>query len=70
MEKMDKVVLNVEGMSCGHCVNAVTQALSSLEVQNVDVSLENKTVTVVYDDSKITVDQMKQAIEEQGFEVK
>ena len=70
MEKIDKVVLNVEGMSCGHCVNAVTQALNSLEVQNVDVSLENKTVTVIYDDSKISVDQMRQAIEDQGFEVK
>ena len=33
--------IKVTGMSCQHCVNAVTKALSGIEgIQNVQVSLE------------------------------
>lgn len=27
---MQKLVLHIEGMSCGHCLNAVNQALTSV----------------------------------------
>ncbi|WP_337035113.1 cation transporter [Paenibacillus illinoisensis] len=65
---MQNVVLNVKGMSCGHCVNSIEGALKSLGVQG-DVSLENGTVTVVYDENKVTLERIKEAIEEQGYEV-
>ena len=65
---MQNVVLNVKGMSCGHCVNSIEGALKSLGVQG-DVNLENGTVTVVYDENKVTLERIKETIEEQGYEV-
>jgi len=39
------ITLNVEGMTCGHCKMAVTNALKELEgVKNVDVHLKEGTV--------------------------
>ncbi len=67
---MEKKVLNVEGMSCSHCVNAVTKALTALDgISSVDVSLENKTVAVDYDADKVSLDAIREAIEEEGYEV-
>ena len=67
---MEKIILNVEGMSCSHCVNAVTKAIRGLEgISNVDVDLEAKTVTVGYDIDKVTLIAIKDAIEEEGYDV-
>jgi copper chaperone len=67
---MEKLTLKVTGMSCGHCENAVNTALSSLEgVQKVVVSLAAGTVDVEFDPSKTSVDAMKEAVEEQGYDV-
>ncbi|MFS0873646.1 MULTISPECIES: cation transporter [Paenibacillus] len=65
---MQNVVLNVKGMSCGHCVNSIEGALKSLGVHG-DVNLENGTVTVVYDENKVTLERIIETIEEQGYEV-
>ncbi len=41
------IVLNVEGMSCGHCVSAITAAVQPLPgVTGVEVDLSAGTVTV------------------------
>jgi copper ion binding protein len=62
--------LNVNGMSCSHCENAVKKAVGALNgVDSVTVDLEGKTVTVEFDPEKVTVDAFKEAIEEQGYEV-
>jgi copper chaperone len=67
---MENVVINVEGMSCSHCENAVKKAVGSLEgVEKVTVSLEGKTATVDYDASKVSLDAIKEAIEDQGYDV-
>ncbi|HKL79394.1 MAG TPA: copper chaperone CopZ [Mobilitalea sp.] len=67
---MEKVVLNVEGMSCSHCENAVKKAVGALEgIDKVEVDLAGNTVTVDYDASKVSVDNMKVEIEEQGYDV-
>ncbi len=67
---MSKVVLNVEGMSCQHCVKAVTNAVIALEgVSAVDVSLEEKTAAVEYDDKLVSLETIKEAIEEEGYDV-
>ncbi len=66
---MVKTIVNVEGMSCGHCVKSVTEALTKLAgVENVDVSLEAKTVTVTHNDL-VDTHTIKSEIEEVGFEV-
>ena len=45
--------LNVQGMSCQHCVHAVKSSVSALAgVDTVDVSLEKNLVTVGFDPSK------------------
>lgn len=57
-------------MSCSHCENAVKGAVGALEgVDMVTVSLKDKTVTVDYDSSRVSPEQMKAAIEDQGYEV-
>ncbi len=62
--------LNVNGMSCSHCENAVKKAVGALSgVANVSVDLQEKKVTIEYDPEKVTVDQIKNAIEDQGYEV-
>jgi copper chaperone len=68
---MEKTTLKVEGMTCGHCKSAVTNALTEIEgVKNVVVHLEEGTVDVELDSSKVTRSQMREAIEDQGYDVK
>jgi copper chaperone len=66
---MQKTVLNVEGMSCQHCVRSIEDAMKEIGATGV-VDLANKTVTVTYDESKLTLEQVKEAIEEQGYDVR
>lgn len=62
--------LRVDGMSCDHCVHAVKTAVGALDgVSDVAVSLEGKTVTVEYDDARATREQIKAAIDDQGYDV-
>lgn len=66
----ETTILNVEGMSCQHCENAVKKAVSALSgVENVAVSLEDKTVTVDYAKDSVTLEDIKEAIEDQGYDV-
>ena len=67
---MQKVLLKVEGMSCAHCERAVKQAVGSLEgVKSVEVSLQDKMVTVEHDPVKAPLDKIKNEIVDQGYEV-
>lgn len=65
---MQSVTLNVQGMSCGHCVSSVEGAVNKLGASG-KVDLANKSVTVNYDESKVSLDAIKEAIEEQGYDV-
>ncbi|MFI7855369.1 heavy-metal-associated domain-containing protein [Pseudomonas promysalinigenes] len=59
-------VFNVQGMTCGHCVKAVTQAVQALDAQaKVDVDLAGKTVNV---QSSLTAEQVLAAIREEGYQ--
>ncbi|RSK26678.1 copper chaperone [Bacillus sp. HMF5848] len=67
---MEKTTLNVSGMTCGHCEKAVKTALSNLEgVASVNVSLQAGTVEVEYDTAKVSVQSLKDAVEDQGYDV-
>ncbi len=67
---MEKIVLNVEGMSCSHCVNAVKNAVAALDgVSEVEVDLEAKMATVEYHVDEVTLERIKEAIEEEGYDV-
>ncbi len=67
---MQKLKLKVEGLSCSHCENRVKNAVGALSgVSGVAVNLSEKTVSVELDSTAVTEKQVKDAIEEQGYEV-
>lgn len=66
---MANVTLQVEGMSCNHCVSAVETALKEIGATG-KVDLAAKKVEITYDDASLTVDKIKDAIEDQGYDVK
>jgi copper chaperone len=62
--------LKVEGMSCGHCVAAVEKAVNGLSgIKMVNVDLTAKTVTVDFDNQVVNLENIKEVIEEQGYDV-
>jgi copper chaperone len=65
-----KMTLSVPGMSCGHCKQSVSDAISELGgVYGVDVDLQTKEVTVHYEEGQVDEAQLRRAIEDAGFEV-
>ncbi|MBL0387589.1 heavy-metal-associated domain-containing protein [Tumebacillus sp. ITR2] len=66
---MEQFILKVEGMSCGHCKAAVETALMEAGAQKAVVNLEAGTVDVHFDPQKLTIDGVKEAIEEAGYDV-
>ena len=58
-------------MSCGHCVKAVEGSVGALNgVSTVKVDLENKKVDVEFNQEEVTLDVIKETIDDQGYEVK
>jgi copper chaperone len=58
---------NVQGMSCGHCVGAVTQAVKGVDPQaEVKVDLASGKVEV---QSELERAEIAKAIEEEGYTV-
>ncbi len=58
--------LDIQGMSCGHCVKAVTLALQQLPGVDVrDVSVGRAVIDV--DEGVVTPPQIAAAIDEAGF---
>ncbi|XP_021533993.2 LOW QUALITY PROTEIN: copper-transporting ATPase 2 [Neomonachus schauinslandi] len=56
--------LRVDGMHCKSCVLNIEENIGPLPgVQNIQVSLENRTAQVQYDPSRITADALQRAIE-------
>lgn len=67
MNKQEKT-LQIEGMSCAHCVKAVQEALG--ETEGVEVlSVEIGKARVRYDADQVSREDLDEAIEEAGFEV-
>jgi copper chaperone CopZ len=62
-------VYDVQGMSCGHCAGAVTRELSAIDgVTGVHVDLGAKKVTVG-SSRELTVDEVREAVDEAGYEL-
>ncbi|GAA0718033.1 heavy-metal-associated domain-containing protein [Dactylosporangium roseum] len=59
----------VNGMTCGHCVSAVTEELTRLPgVHEVLVELPTGAVTVV-SDGPLPLDEVRTAVDEAGYEL-
>ena len=67
---MEKTVLKIEGMHCSGCSTRLERVLNGIEGVSAKVSLENKNASFEYDTQKVTLDQICEAIEDAGFEVK
>jgi copper chaperone len=59
----------VAGMTCGHCVNAVSSEISRIDsVTDVAVDLTSGTVTVT-SDTPVDPQAVRKAVDEAGYEV-
>ena len=64
---MKEVKLNIEGMSCGHCVRAVNEALANVPGVTVEeVAIGSARVRV--DESQATTDDVERAVSAAGYE--
>ncbi|GHV69741.1 mercuric reductase [Spirochaetia bacterium] len=63
-----KTTLKIEGMSCDHCVKHVTGALEGISgVKSAKVSLKEKSAVVEHGDG-VSLDTLKAAVVEAGYE--
>lgn len=63
-----KIKIEINGMSCNHCVKHVEECLSELDgVKKVEVSLENKSA-IIESDTPISEDTIKTALDDYGYE--
>ena len=66
---MSTASYTVVGMTCGHCVNAVTEEVSQLPgVTTVDVDLASGGLTVTTD-APVDAAAVRAAVEEAGYQV-
>lgn len=62
------VTLAVPGMTCAACPITVKMAIAKVKgVQKVDVSYEQRTAVVTFDDTKTSVLQLTKATEDAGY---
>jgi copper chaperone CopZ len=63
---MRQATLHIEGMSCGHCLNAVTRALSAVPGVRIDAVRIGR-ADVSYDDTTTTTSDLETAVAEAGY---
>lgn len=67
---MTTTTITVPGIHCDHCKSSIEGALGVLDgVSKAEVSVPDKTVTVDFDDSVVREDDLREAIEEQGYDL-
>ncbi len=69
---MTNTTINVDGMTCAHCVNAVTEELSKINgVTSVNIDLHEGEVSPVHitSDNKISDAEITPAVEEAGYTI-
>ncbi|KSU64422.1 ATPase [[Bacillus] enclensis] len=65
---MTEKTLSIEGMTCASCSQTVEKATGKLSgVQEANVNLATEKLRITYDENEITLDQIKQAVDEAGY---
>ena len=60
--------IDIEGMTCEHCVQTVKKALEDLPgVESADVSLEKGSAVVRYSDATVHLDKLVKAVNDVGY---
>ena len=66
---MSTATYKVTGMTCGHCVQAVTSEVSKIDgVTDVEIDLESGNVTVT-SQAEVQEADFRAAVDEAGYEV-
>ena len=67
---MAKTILNVPDISCEHCERTITDALTPVEgIRSVQVDIPEKQVRVDYDEAQVSVQRMKDVLQEEDYPV-
>lgn len=67
---MSQTTLTIPGISCDHCKNTIEGALNGTEgVESATVSVPDKTVSISYDERTVGLDELKDVIVEQGYDL-
>ena len=67
---MTQELLKVDGMTCQHCVQTITDALEKITGTNkVAVDLDKKEVQVDYNEEETNLQEISDKIVEVGFEL-
>ena len=62
--------LKVEGMTCQHCVQIISDSLKNRAgIETVGVNIDKKEVKVAYDEEKVELEQIFNDISALGFEI-
>ena len=66
---METITLEVNGMTCDGCVRSVAKALKALPgVGDVEVSLAKAEVRIAYTPREVSIERLKAAIDDAGYE--
>jgi len=70
-DSMPKVEIEITGMTCDHCVNAVTGELNALGANTVGIDLNADGVSVARLDSDVPIsdEQIADAVNNAGYDV-
>lgn len=66
---MKTQTINIEGMTCGHCIMSVKKELSKIDGVTIN-SVKIGTAEVIITESKVTDEKLRYAVEEAGYSVK
>ncbi len=67
---MQTTTLKIIGMHCNGCTRSVTNALKRVVgVENAEVSLQENSARVEYDEKETTIDALRISIIEVGYDV-
>ncbi len=68
--ELQHITVTVEGMSCGHCKNAVEKAVKGLPgVLAAEVDLTAKSLQVDFDPAKTSLQDIKDVVEDAGYTI-
>jgi copper chaperone len=67
---MTRKQLTAADMSCNHCKMTIEKAVKELSgIQNVNADPGTKKITVEFDETVVSLDEIKGVIEDAGYEV-
>lgn len=65
---MKEIKLKIEGMHCTGCSNRLEKVLNNIEgVTSAQVNFDEKSAIVNFDEGKVTIEEIKENIEDAGF---